>query len=99
MLDVDWLMTHPEGRRLLFAFIDRPDFCRTNGSTFDTDPLQQSYENGMRDVGLRLQVLGQKSHPEMFARMVAETMNNRRLLLIAQQRDEELAKQEEEENA
>lgn len=85
--DWDKLLQQPWGRRLLFALVDDPQYCATNGSTFDRDQAQQSYDNGKRDVGLTLTVVAQAADSELYARMISEAMNERRLLLNARAED------------
>lgn len=85
----DWqkLLRQPWGRRLLFALIDRKDYCGANASTFDRDHAQQSYDNGKRDIGLTMTVKAQTTSPELFAQMISEAMNARRELLNARTTD------------
>lgn len=83
----DLLLRQPWGRQLLFEIIDSTNFCGAEASTFDENLAQQSYRNGIRDAGLRLRVAAQVTNPEMYLRMVTESMNESRLLLAAQKSD------------
>lgn len=85
----DWekLLRQPWGRRLLFELLDRPMYAGANGSTFDRDLAQQSYQNGRRDLGLTLQITAQTANAELYAQMIAEAMNVRRDLLNARRTD------------
>jgi len=89
----DELLRQPWGRQLLFEILDSTDFCGVDASTYYPDSAQQSYRNGIRDAGLKLRLAAQEANPEMYLRMVSESMNTRRMLLIAQRADADAAKE------
>jgi len=66
--DTKWLMSHAEGRRIVWGLLDVAGVFRTS-MTADNWTF---FNEGQRNVGLRLMARIQEHCPEMYTQMIKE---------------------------
>ena len=64
-----WLMSGPQGRRIVWDMLDLAGVYR---STFSTNGSQMAFLEGRRDMGLRVMAQAQTASPENFRKMMEE---------------------------
>lgn len=84
--DFSELMKAAQFRRFLWHLIDDRDWCKAHGVPVRdpatgqpfADPLQAYYHGGRQSLGAALVIEAQRLAPEMYLRMLTETMGLRR---------------------
>ena len=70
--DVKWLMSSKRGRRIVNSLLQKAGVFR---STFNTNALQMSFNEGNRNTGLQLLAAITEACPERYAEMLEESKN------------------------
>lgn len=66
------IMKNEEGRGFIYRHLQS---CGVFESIFNIDPLQHSYNSGMRDGGLTLNRKVKESAPENYIKMITENID------------------------
>lgn len=72
--DFKWLMTHAEGRRIVWRMLERAGVYRLS---FNTDALVMAFAEGCRNEGLRLMGQIHELCPAQYTVMVEEQKNGK----------------------
>lgn len=67
--DVKWLMSQPQGRRIVKRTLERAGVHRLS---FNTNSMQMAFNEGMRNEGLRLTATLMAACPELYTTMLKE---------------------------
>ena len=70
--DLKWLMSSKRGRRIVNGLLQQAGVFR---SSFNTNALQMSFNEGNRNTGLRLLAAITEACPERYAEMIEESKN------------------------
>ena len=70
--DLKWLMSSKRGRRIANSLLQQAGVFRTS---FNTNALQMSFNEGNRNTGLRLLAAITETCPERYAEMLEESKN------------------------
>lgn len=68
--DLKWLLSSKRGRRIVYRLLQRAGVYR---SSFNTNALQMSFNEGNRNSGLMLLAAITDSSPERYAEMIEES--------------------------
>lgn len=72
--DFKWLMKQKRGRRIVWRFLDSAGVFRTS---FNTNSMTMAFNEGNRNVGLKLVALIHSLCPELYIEMVKEQTDGR----------------------
>ena len=64
-----WLMSGPQGRRVVRELLD---WCGVYRSSFSTNGSEMSFREGQRNVGLKLLAAVQVAAPDFYLKMLEE---------------------------
>ena len=67
--DTKWLMTSKRGRRIVWATLAEAGVYQ---SSFNPDPIQMAFNQGLRDSGLKLLAEIVKTCPDLHNQMILE---------------------------
>lgn len=73
--DIKWLMSSRRGRRILWRVLDRAGVFRLS---FNTNAMQMSFNEGVRNEGLRMLALIHTHCPELYPVLIKENVNDNR---------------------
>ena len=71
--DVQWLMSHESGRRLIMHLLNQAGVYR---STFSNNALDMAFNEGSRNIGLQWMADLMSASPEMIPVMMSEAKTN-----------------------
>jgi len=68
--DLKWLLSSKRGRRIVFRLLQETGIYR---SSFNTNALQMSFNEGNRNTGLKLLAAITEASPERYTEMIEES--------------------------
>lgn len=70
--DIIWLMNEPKGRRIVWRLLEQAGVFRTS---FNTNSMTMAFNEGQRNIGLRVLGLVHGHCPALYNTMVEESKN------------------------
>ncbi len=73
-MDIVWLMSEPQGRRVVHTMLSKAGIWRTS---FSPDPYTTAFNEGQRNIGLWLLSVVQQFTPRQYTAMIEEQNDGR----------------------